>query len=104
MQRISSARDFTLTCTSAIIMREQLAAAEWGFMEREELNALIARGPVRVRMNNGETYDIPNSEMAAVGDISADVLVRGDDGRLRHRFLSLVCICSVEVLNETSDS
>jgi hypothetical protein len=69
-------------------------------MDREELSHLIAQGPVRIRMNNGETVDIPHSEMATVSDISAAVLVRGEDGKLRHRHLALVCICSVEELSE----
>ena len=73
-------------------------------MDREELNQLIARGPIRIRMNNGETVDVPHSEMATVSDISASVLVRGEDSRLRHRPLALVCICSVEELSETPDS
>lgn len=73
-------------------------------MDREELTNLIAQGPVRIRMNNGETMDIPHAEMATVSDISAAVLVRDTDGRLRHRHLSLVCICSVEVLSETPDA
>ena len=70
-------------------------------MDREDLNQLIARGPVRIRMNNGETLDIPNAEMATVSDFSVAALVRGEDGRLRHRHLALVCICSVEELSET---
>jgi len=66
-------------------------------MHREELTELIRQGPVRVKMNNGDTFEIPSSEFATVSDISAAVLVR-DDGRLIHRHLSLVCICSAEVL------
>ena len=73
-------------------------------MDREELSHLIAQGPVRVRMDNGDTVEIPRAEMATVSDISAAVLVRGEDGRLRHRHLALVCICSVEELSEAADS
>jgi hypothetical protein len=72
-------------------------------MEREELANLIAQSPVRVRMNNGETYDITSAEMATVGDISMAVLVRGEDGKLRNRLLALVCMCSVEDLREPAD-
>jgi hypothetical protein len=71
-------------------------------MDREELTRPISQGPVRIRMNNGDTVVIPNSEMATVSDISAAVLVRAEDGRLRHRHLALVCICSVEELSETT--
>ena len=73
-------------------------------MNREELANLISEGPVRIRMNNGETVDVPNSEMATVSDISAAVLVRGESGRLVHRHLSLVAICSVEKLGEPADT
>ena len=54
-------------------------------------------------MNNGETVDVPNAEMATVSDISASVLVRSEDGKLRHRHLALVCICSVEELSKTPE-
>ena len=48
-------------------------------MDREELTQLIAQGPVRIRINNGDTFDITGSEMAIVSDISAAVLVRKDE-------------------------
>ncbi|MBP85330.1 MAG: hypothetical protein CMJ64_01220 [Planctomycetaceae bacterium] len=73
-------------------------------MDREELMRLIAQGPIRVRMNNGETFEVPNAEIATVSDISAAVLVRDEDGRLRHRHLALVCICTVEDLRERPDA
>lgn len=73
-------------------------------MDRIELSRLIAQGPVRIRMHNGETVDVPNAEMATVSDISASVLVRDEDGRLRHRHLALVCICSVDELGEAAET
>ncbi len=73
-------------------------------MDREEITHLISQGPIRVKMNKGGIYEIPNAEMATVSDISAAVLVRDEDGLLRHRHLALVCICSVEELPERSDS
>lgn len=73
-------------------------------MDREELALMISKGPVRVHMNNGDTFEIPNAEMALVGDFSAAVLVRSADGRLRHQYLSLFAICSVEEIGETADS
>jgi hypothetical protein len=73
-------------------------------MDREELTHLVAQGPVRIRMDNGDTVDIPSAEMATVSDISAAVLVRGEDGRLRHQHFALVCICSVEELGESTDA
>ena len=65
-------------------------------MDREGLTALIKEGPVRIRMNNGDIYDVPGIEFAAVGDITAAVLVRGDDNKLRPLHLALVAMCSVE--------
>ena len=73
-------------------------------VEREELMQLISQGPVRIRMNNGDTCDIPNAEMATVSDFSAAVLVRDEDGRLRHRHLALFAICSVDELGEKTDA
>jgi hypothetical protein len=70
-------------------------------MDRQELTDWIRQGPVRVRMNNEDTFDIPSSEFATVSDISAAVLVR-DNWRLIHRDLALVCMCSVEELPDAA--
>jgi hypothetical protein len=71
-------------------------------MDREELTKLIAQGPVRIRMNDGNSVVVPNSEMATVSDMSAAVLVRSEDGRLRHQHLALLCICSVEPISNSA--
>ena len=63
-------------------------------MDREELIHLIQQGPVRVRMNNGDVWDIPSTEIAIVGDLHAAVLVRDDDDIRRAKIFSLVCVCS----------
>jgi hypothetical protein len=65
-------------------------------VDREALVEMIRSGPVRVRMNNGDEYDIPNSEFAIVSDLHAYVLVRKPDGRLGAKILSLVCMVSAE--------
>jgi hypothetical protein len=67
-------------------------------MDRETLQSAIKEGPVVVTMNDGSRYEIPGVEFATVSDIAAAVLVRDPDGKLRHRLLSLVCMCSVEPL------
>jgi hypothetical protein len=67
-------------------------------VDRETLADAIKEGPVVVHMNDGSRYEIPGPEFATVSDIAAAVLVRGADGKLRHRLLSLVCMCSVEPL------
>jgi len=67
-------------------------------MDREELTALIAKGPVRIRMNDGEVYTIESSEFVTVSDIAAAVLYRADDGKFRHMHLPLVTMSGVESL------
>ena len=67
-------------------------------MDRQELNALIKQGPVRIKMNNGEAYDVFSPEFASVSDIAAAVLYRGEDGKLRHVHLPLVTMCAIEPL------
>ena len=67
-------------------------------MDREELTALIAKGPVRIRMNDGHEYMIESSEFATVSDIAAAVLYRAEDGKLRHMHLPLVTMSGVEPL------
>jgi hypothetical protein len=68
-------------------------------MDREALTELIKQGPVLVKMNNGDAYEIPSSEFALVSDLHVYVLVRSEsDGKLRAKILSLVAICSAETL------
>jgi hypothetical protein len=67
-------------------------------MDRETLQTAIKEGPVVVKMNDGSRYEIHGLEFATVSDIAAAVVVRDPDGKLRHRLLSLVCMCSVEPL------
>jgi hypothetical protein len=67
-------------------------------MDRQELTALIKEGPVRIRMNDGQFYDIAGPEFATVSDIAAAVLYRGEDGKLRHMHLPLVTMSGVEPL------
>jgi hypothetical protein len=65
-------------------------------MDREELTSLIAEGPVRITMNNGRVFDIPNREFAVVSDIAAHVLYRAEDGKLKAAMLPLVTMNVVE--------
>lgn len=69
-------------------------------MDREELLALIRRGPIRITMNDGKSYVIPSSEFATVSDISASILYKSEsDGKWRHFHLPLVTMASVEELS-----
>ena len=65
-------------------------------MDREELMTLIRKGPVRILMNDGESYDVPNVEFAVVSDIAASVLYLGADGKMRTMHLPLVTMSGVE--------
>lgn len=71
-------------------------------MDREELNLMIREGPVRITMNSGQVFEIPNSEFAIVSDISAYVLVRSEGGKLIAARLPLVTISAVEEMPSAS--
>ena len=63
-------------------------------MEPDELRAWIRRSPVRIRMNNGDTYEVPSPEFALISDYSIAILAR-DNGRMLNRLLSLINISEV---------
>jgi hypothetical protein len=71
-------------------------------MDCEELKNLIAEGPVRITMNSGRTFDIPNREFALVSDTTAYVLYRAEDGRLKTAVLPLVTMSVVEPIGRDS--
>jgi len=69
-------------------------------MDRDELTALIAEGPVLIRMNDGRSYVVSGPEFATVSDISAAVLYRDEEGgKYRHIHLPLVTMSGVEKLS-----
>lgn len=72
-------------------------------MDRDELNQLIQQGPVRILMNDGNSYDIPNAECALVSDIAAYTLYRAEDGKMRTMILPLVTMSGVEPLSVDAD-
>jgi hypothetical protein len=67
-------------------------------MERDELMKLMKTGPLKIRMNDGETYEIAAQSEAVVSDIAAYVLYRRADGRLKTMVLPLLNISGVEEL------
>ncbi|MCY3011802.1 MAG: hypothetical protein NTY42_18530 [Planctomycetota bacterium] len=71
-------------------------------MDRQELIDWVKRGPVRVTMSDGSTHVIPSLEWCLITPVSAHVLYRAEDGKLRTHYLSLVCMARVEQL-ETSE-
>jgi hypothetical protein len=73
-------------------------------MEPDEVRIWLQRTPIRIRMNNGDTYDLPSREFAIVGDYSMSVLVRDDD-RLLNKILALVNISEItEIEHSTQQS
>lgn len=66
-------------------------------MEPDELKDALRQGPVRIKMNNGDTFDVPHSEFISVGDYTAALLIR-ENGQARHRIVTLVNISDVELL------
>ena len=71
-------------------------------MEPEEVKDWLRRSPIRIRMNNGDTYDVPNPEFAIVGDFSMSVLVR-DKGRLLNKILALLNISEIAEISQPAE-
>jgi hypothetical protein len=71
-------------------------------MEPDEVRGWIKRSPVRIRMNNGDTYEVPSPEFALVGDYSVAVLTR-DNGRMLNKLLALVNISGIVQLPQPAD-
>ena len=67
-------------------------------MDRETLINAIDEGPVRVFMNDGSSFDILDAKSVLVDSTVAYVLNRAEDGKLRAKWLSLVCMVRVERL------
>jgi hypothetical protein len=71
-------------------------------MEPDEVRLWLRRSPIRIRMNNGDTYDVPSSEFAIVGDFSMSVLVR-DEGRLLNKILALLNISEITEIAQSAE-
>lgn len=71
-------------------------------MDRETLLQAIEHGPVRVTMNDGSSYDIDSLRDVAVDSSVCYLMKRGDDGRYRAIWLSLVCMTKVEQMEVAS--
>ncbi len=65
-------------------------------MDRQTLLDLVADGPIRMRMNNGDEYVVTDPNELMVDESLAFVMTRNDEGKLRVRLLSLVAMCSAE--------
>ena len=69
---------------------------ELSAMDRETLVRAIDEGPVRVTMNDGSCYDIPDHKSAMVDSAICYVLTRSENGKLQAVWLSLVRMVKVE--------
>ena len=69
-------------------------------MDRDELLEAIRKGPILLTMNDGSSHKVDSIDDILVGDLTAYILVRGDDQKLRAKHLSLVCMTSVEELQQ----
>jgi hypothetical protein len=66
-------------------------------MDRLELKAMIAAGPVKICMNDGKVYKVAAPDEALITDIAAYVLYRSaSDNKLRAMTLPLVTMSGVE--------
>jgi hypothetical protein len=71
-------------------------------MELDEVRAWLRRCPIRIRMNNGDMYELPSPEFAIVGDYSMSVLHR-DNGRLLNKIIALVNISEIAELEQSAE-
>ena len=53
-------------------------------------------------MNNSQTFEVSDRELAIVDDIAAHVLYRATDGKMRTAILPLVTMAVVEQLETSS--
>jgi hypothetical protein len=71
-------------------------------VDRETLIRAIDDGPVRVYMNDGQSFEIADHKSCMVDDMKAYVLFRAEDGKLRSHWLSLVCMTRIEPIVATA--
>lgn len=71
-------------------------------MDRESLDKLLAVGPVRILMNDGNSYSIDKPDKAIVDEISCYTLYRDSEGKVRTMILPLVTISGVEPLEASA--
>ncbi len=71
-------------------------------MSQTELLAMARQGPIRIRMNDGRAYEIPNRDHITVGPRTAAVLHKNDDGEMSIMILSLPNMTSAEPITGES--
>jgi hypothetical protein len=73
-------------------------------MDRSDLLSALDQGPVRVYMNDGKTYEIPDHKSCLVDSTTAYVLYRRDDGKLKAHWLALVSMNRIESLDSPAST
>ncbi|MEQ8210583.1 MAG: hypothetical protein RH917_12205 [Lacipirellulaceae bacterium] len=68
-------------------------------MDREELLKLLQTGPIRILMNDGNSYSVEQPSEAIVSDDAAHVLYRDTKGQVRVMILPLVSMSGIEQLS-----
>ena len=63
---------------------------------------MVRNGPVAITMNDGRRFEVPDMEFITVSTMSAHVLRRCDDGKLRAVVLPLVTMTSVEPIERSA--
>lgn len=71
-------------------------------MDRDEFEVLLKKAPIRVLMNDGNSYVIEKTELAIVSDLYISTLHRRDDGKLGTMHLPLVTVSGVEELEPSA--
>ncbi|MCG8451486.1 MAG: hypothetical protein MI725_18120 [Pirellulales bacterium] len=67
-------------------------------MDRDSLVRLLSASPIRILMNDGNSYVIDQPSEAIVDDISCYALYRKDGGKYATMVLPLVTMSGVEPL------
>jgi len=65
-------------------------------MDPEELRAIVQAGPLTIRMNDGRAYEVPGPDYILIGQMSAVVLHKSEDGKWRNITLPLVTMTAAE--------
>ena len=65
-------------------------------MNPEELRAIVQTGPLTIRMNDGRAYEVPGPDYILIGQMSAVVLHKSEDGKWRNITLRLVTMTAAE--------
>ncbi|MEM8865657.1 MAG: hypothetical protein AAGF31_08970 [Planctomycetota bacterium] len=71
-------------------------------MEPDKLRELIHACPVRLTMNNGETFDVEKPEFIMIAEFDVAVMVTRN-GRKRNVLIALDNISSAESLSTSAD-